>query len=249
MQGRLERERHFHDARARELEASELPPRPPDPTEEAMVSGVRFRGLRVLDLGCGKGDLTLWLASQGADVTAVDLSPGMIEVTNERLAKFADGPARAIAAPVESLPFERDEFDLVIGKWILHHLDLGAAAPEIARVLKPGALGVFGETSASNPLLMVARKWLPGRFGIPRVGTEDERPIDAEAMSVLRFNFGSVSARHRPFVFFGMLDRQVLHRRWPAISKATGAVDSVLARIPILGRLSYFMVLTVRVGR
>jgi SAM-dependent methyltransferase len=244
--GRLERERLFHDALARQLEASELPPRPLDSVELEMLSGVCLQGLRVLDLGCGRGDLTLWLAGQGADVAAIDLSPGMVAVANERLARFSGGAARAIAGPVEGLPFEDDEFDLVVGKWVLHHLDLAVAAPEIARVLKPGALGVFGETSASNPVLMLARRWLPGRLGIPRAGTEDERPIDSEALSQLRLNFGSVRPRHRPFFFFGMLDRQVLHRRWSAVSRAASAIDSLLARMPVLGRLSYYMVLQVR---
>jgi SAM-dependent methyltransferase len=246
MEGRLERERQFHDALAGEFEASELPIRPLDAVERTMVSGVRFRGLRVLDLGCGKGDLTLWLANQGAEVAAIDLSPLMVDLTNERIARFADGAAQAVAGPIESLPFDEDEFDLVIGKWILHHLDLAAAAPEIARVLKPGACGIFGETSASNPLLMFARRWLPGRYGIPRYGTEDERPVDSDAMAHLRLNFSSVRASYRPFVFFGIFDRQVLRHRWAAASRVAGSMDSLLARMPALGRLSYYVVITVR---
>lgn len=211
-----------------------------------MTDGVRFDGLRVLDLGCGKGDLTLWLAGRGAEVSALDLSAGMVAIANERIATFGDGRSRAVAGAVENLPFENGEFDLVIGKWILHHLELSAAAPEIARVLKPGGRGIFGETSASNPLLMLARQWLPGRFGIPRLGTEDERPIDRPAMTILRQSFSEVGVSHRPFLFLGMLDRQIQRSRWPWLTRFANEVDTRLARVSAFGRLSYYMVLTVR---
>lgn len=246
LRGRLQREREFHDALARELDVSDLPPRPLDPVEREMASGLSFDGLRILDLGCGRGDMTLWLANQGADVTAIDLSPEMVTLANERIARYAAGRARAVSGPVESLPFEDAEFDLVFGKWILHHLELGAAAPEIARVLRPGGRGVFGETSASNPLLMLARRSLPGRFGIPRLGTEDERPIDSRAMALLRQSFGEVDASYRPFLFLGALGRQIQHSKWAWLTRVTEAADSGLARVPALGRLSYYMVLTLR---
>jgi len=42
-------------------------------------------GLRVLDAGCGAGQMTAELAGRGADVVAVDISPALVEIARERL--------------------------------------------------------------------------------------------------------------------------------------------------------------------
>jgi magnesium-protoporphyrin O-methyltransferase len=44
-----------------------------------------LRGARVLDAGCGAGQMTAELAARGADVTAVDISPALVEIARARL--------------------------------------------------------------------------------------------------------------------------------------------------------------------
>ena len=44
-----------------------------------------LKGVRVLDAGCGAGQMTYELASRGADVTAVDISPSLVKIAEERL--------------------------------------------------------------------------------------------------------------------------------------------------------------------
>ena len=51
-------------------------------------------GVRVLDAGCGAGQMTAELATRGADVTAVDISPALIEVAQARLPEGARGRVR-----------------------------------------------------------------------------------------------------------------------------------------------------------
>ncbi len=89
-------------------------------------------GERILDLGCGDGQLTVRLAATGAEVTGVDLSPQMVTAAR----------ARGVAAQVanaEALPFADATFDAVFSNAALHWMrDHEAMLAQVHRVLKPG---------------------------------------------------------------------------------------------------------------
>jgi SAM-dependent methyltransferase len=91
---------------------------------------------RLLDVGCGTG-LALMLASRrGADVTGIDVTPGLLEVARERLpdADLRDGE-------MEDLPFTDGAFDVVIGVNSFQFAgEPVRALLEAARVLRPGGL-------------------------------------------------------------------------------------------------------------
>lgn len=147
-------------------------------------------GTRVLDLGCGEGDLTLALLARGASVTGLDLSGGMLGVARRRVELYANGrSATFVAAPVERTGLRSGTFDVVVGRWILHHIDLRPAASELAGLLAPGGRAVFLENSGANPAVNFARDHVAGRFGIPRLGTKDERPLVAEDWQVFRYRY------------------------------------------------------------
>jgi ubiquinone/menaquinone biosynthesis C-methylase UbiE len=247
-QDRQERERAFHDALAADLDPAAMPPQPLGPLDLAAVhSAGDLAGKRVLDLGCGSGDLTLALVHAGARVTAVDLSAGMLAVARRRCERFWAGPAQPafVAAAAEDLPFADDAFDVVVGRFILHHLDMARAPAEIARVLAPGGIAVFVENSGANPLLMFARRHLTGRFGIPRYGTEDERPLQPQDLRMLERTFARVELAYPVFDFLTIFDRQVLRYRWPRISRACVAVDGWLWRtVPRARRFSFRVLVT-----
>jgi ubiquinone/menaquinone biosynthesis C-methylase UbiE len=80
-----------------------------------------LRGKRVLDYGCGPADFGLWMATEGASVTLLDISAAAIELGLKRAA--ASGvTVRGIAADAASLDILRDaEFDLVFACASLHH--------------------------------------------------------------------------------------------------------------------------------
>jgi SAM-dependent methyltransferase len=88
---------------------------------------------RVLEVGCGWGELAEWLAREtGAEVVATDLSPRMVELARAR-------GVDAQLADVQELPFADGEFDVALAAWMLYHVpDLDRAISELARVLRPG---------------------------------------------------------------------------------------------------------------
>jgi SAM-dependent methyltransferase len=97
---------------------------------------------RVLEVGCGWGELAAWIARDtGADVIATDLSPRMVELAR-------GNGVNAQVADVQELPFEDESFDAVIAAWMLYHVpDLERGLAEIARVLRAGGV-LFATTNS-----------------------------------------------------------------------------------------------------
>jgi len=232
LQARWDREQAFHDALAQHLDPEAMPASAPVRYDEAVLAAAHVApGTRVLDLGCGQGDLTLALLQRGAEVTALDLSPGLIAVARRRTELYAGGRhAQFIVAPVECTGLSSSSFDVIVGRWILHHVDLQAAAAELSRLLAPRGRAVFLENSGANPILNVARDHFAGRFGIPRMGTKDERPLISDDWRMLETCFTSVRAEFPIVDFFELLNRQVFRYRFRSIRIICRELDRLLAR-------------------
>jgi SAM-dependent methyltransferase len=237
---RWDRERIFHDDLAALLDPSTLPATELGRADQVMLAAAAIGpGTRVLDLGCGQGDLTLALLARGAEVTGLDLSAGMLEVARRRIELYGNGRrAHLVAAPVERTGLPTASFDAIVGRWILHHIDLDPAAPELARILAPGGRAIFYENSGANRVLTFARNHVAGRFGIPRLGTKDERPLIADDWRALGHSFSTVRGEFPSVEVFGLFSRQVLRYRSDRAAAVCGALDRTIARTP-LRRYSY----------
>ena len=233
LHARWGREKVVHDDLAAELDPAALPAASePARYDEAVLAAAGVRtGTRVLDLGCGQGDLTLALLARGAAVTGLDLSTGMVEIARRRVELHGAGRgATFMAGPAERTGLPGGSFDVIVGRWILHHVDLRPAAPELARLLAPGGRAVFLENSGANPLLNLARERIAGRFGIPRIGTADERPLVADDWRVLRRSFSSVRSEFPVVDVFELLDRQVFRYRSSHVGALCRGLDRSIGR-------------------
>lgn len=95
-------------------------------------------GLRVADIGCGTGRLTLPLASAGNHVTGVDFSRGMLDVLR---AKCRPGAQLELVQHdlTRGVPLDSDAYDLVLCCLVLEHLpDVELMLAELARICRPG---------------------------------------------------------------------------------------------------------------
>jgi len=93
-----------------------------------------------LEVGCGTGFFTLNLKLAGVveEAHVTDISPGMVEVAKRNAEGLGFG-LEGRAADAETLPYDDDTFDLVVGHAVIHHIpDVERAFQEMLRVLKPG---------------------------------------------------------------------------------------------------------------
>jgi len=128
--------------------------------------------LRVLDVGCGLGALSIYLANQGAEVVGIDIAEGMTARCRKR-ASSAGIEAEFVICDAERLPFREGAFDKVVGMRSIHHLPcLLTFFKETDRVLKAGECAVFVEPQKKNLIVEVNRKLLH-----PDSRTADEHPL------------------------------------------------------------------------
>ncbi len=117
---------------------------PPDKIIEH--SGIK-QGMTVIDLGCGSGAFTTFVAravGEQGKVYAVDIQPAMLQQLERKLAKAENQDIRNIElkqASAYGLPFEDETIDLVYMVTVLQEIpDRARALREIRRVLKPGGI-------------------------------------------------------------------------------------------------------------
>jgi SAM-dependent methyltransferase len=216
-----------------------------------------LQGLTVLDYGCGAGEGGIFLAKRGAKVVAVDVSPRSLELARKLATKNGVQIETRLVTD-DKIPAADNEFDRVYGNGVLHHVPLDTAMPELARVMKPSAKGCFIEPLPYNPLINVYRKIAK------EVRTPDEQPLSFEQVNAFHRHFSDVSHREfwlttlAVFLKFYLWERVNPNREryWKKIYTDAARIaplfrplqrfdESILARVPSLGKLCWTTVITV----
>lgn len=98
-------------------------------------------GQRALDLGCGGGRHSEFFVNNNFDTSAVDINPGMLATTQERVAKTGK-TIDLQEGSILDIPFTDDEFDIVLTTGVLHQAQnieqYEIAIHELSRVMKTG---------------------------------------------------------------------------------------------------------------
>lgn len=196
-----------------------------------------LRGKRVLEYGCGLGEISVLLARSGAKVTAFDLSEVSVNVTRRRtVANDVADQVDLVVAPGEKLPFADESFDVVFGKAILHHLDVNSGWAHLYRVLKPNGKAAFTEPMGMNPLLNFAREYVPYPNKNPRGA---DRPLNYDEIRAWGLAFKEF--QYREFQLLAMLERGFgFNRRFRSLRQMDGFL---LKNLPFLRRFCRYVVL------
>lgn len=107
------------------------------------------KGMKILEIGTGRGELAIACAKRGAQVEAIDYSRAGIKIAKQNLKKVAKDIAKRVnfkQMNAKKLAFPNKYFDVVFMLLVFEHLypaELNQALREIKRVLKPGGRAIM----------------------------------------------------------------------------------------------------------
>jgi 2-polyprenyl-3-methyl-5-hydroxy-6-metoxy-1,4-benzoquinol methylase len=256
-----QRETEFHDAWANKTSIENVLVRqcfeaPTAMENQFILSQMgELKGKRLLDVGSGLGESSVYFALQGALVTMTDISPGMVQ-TGHEIAKKYSVEVEGIVSSAEELDVPAESYDLVYIANTIHHVhDREVLFQKIHRALKPGGRFFSFDPIAYNPVINVYRRMAT------EVRTEDESPLTARDVKLARKYFTDV--QHREFwisslaLFLKYYALDGIHpnqdRYWKRILRETPeslswwmplrSLDALLTRLPAVRWLAWNMVM------
>lgn len=214
-----------------------------------------LRGKRVLDVGTGLGESSVYFALQGAFVTCTDVSPEMVR-TAISLGERHGVKLEGVVSAAENLNVQAETYDIAYVANTIHHVaDKAALFGQVKRALKPGGLFVSIDPLRYNPVIELYRRMATA------VRSEDEAPLSFSDLRLAGKYFTDV--KHREFwlsslvlfLKYYLIDR--VHpnqdRYWKRILRETEkslwwwlplrAIDEKIAHIPLLRWMAWNMVM------
>lgn len=149
-----------------------------------------IKGKSLLDVGCGLGEASIYFAMLGANVTASDLSDGMLSVTS-KLAKVNGVSVKTHLASAEDLNLKKiDKFDIIYMGNLLHHVDISSTINKIKPHLKNNGVFVSWDPLHYNPIINIYRIFAKN------LRTPDEHPLKIKDIKLFTKNFDMVETKY-----------------------------------------------------
>jgi 2-polyprenyl-3-methyl-5-hydroxy-6-metoxy-1,4-benzoquinol methylase len=193
---RIQNEREFHDAWAKSEDIEKIDVRASN--EVCTAPEMRYitqrlgniKGKRLLDVGCGLGEASVYFALLGANVTSCDLSQGMLDATT-RLALANGVCVKQHLASAEDMQISQEEkFDIIYAGNLLHHVDIEETIIRIKPHLAVDGIFVTWDPLAYNPAINVYRSMATN------VRTPDEHPLKWSDIKLFHKHFAIVETRY-----------------------------------------------------
>jgi len=199
----------------------------------AEILAPHVKGKSVLDLGCGSGELSNFLASRGAYVVGIDFSSTLIDTAKSKFGQT--DKLKFIEADVLNLNLNL-QFDIICGRAILHeitHEDTPKLVDFFDGHLKTTGFGYFQENSFFNPLFRVVRSKLVGRYGIPKFGSDQETPFDRKRFKLYQNRFKYTQRSGEVFSLFRQLQGYLLQSKSSRVIESFDGLDMFITNLSL----------------
>ena len=129
--------------------------------KDAFAAFDKVQQQKVLEVGCGRGDFSLFLSGKGAVVHGTDFSDSAIEIAKAKVANNYSNIQFSVA-DAQQMPFGDAVFDVIYSCECLEHIpDPQKALNELFRVLKPGGTAVITTENYSNGMIILwLKSWI-----------------------------------------------------------------------------------------
>ncbi|MGC4935769.1 class I SAM-dependent methyltransferase [Gordonia sp. DT30] len=175
------------------------------------------RGRSVLEIGCGSAPCARWLATQGAEVVAIDLSHRMLGHGLAAMELFDETRVPLVQATAEALPFADASFDIAFSSFgaVPFVADSAGVMAEVTRILVPGGRWVF---SVNHPM-----RWMfpddPGPDGltvaIPYFNRTPYSEADSDGTITYVEHHRTIGDRVREIRSAGLILDDIVEPEWP----------------------------------
>lgn len=141
-------------------------------TKEILKTEEINKTSRILDVGCGTGQTSAYLAEQyEAKVTGMDINAIMVEKAKSRMRRY-QLPVEIIQGSIEEFPVKDGEFDFIISESVLSFVNQPKALKEIFRLLKNGGRFIANELTTNKRLSPTIEEEVKRFYGLGSVLTE-----------------------------------------------------------------------------
>jgi SAM-dependent methyltransferase len=167
---------------------------------QRVVSQNTIQPCRALELGCGTGTSSVWLAQQGFEVTGIDVAPLAVERAEAR-AQAAGVNVRFVVANVLNLPAPHEPYEFLFDRGCYHAVRREAPdryAPAVARQLAPGGRGLILAGNSREP-------HDPGPPVVTEREIRDELGVALQILDLHEFRFDEAPSVHERFLGWSCL--------------------------------------------
>jgi 2-polyprenyl-3-methyl-5-hydroxy-6-metoxy-1,4-benzoquinol methylase len=145
---------------------------------------------KLLDLGCGLGEASVYFAIKGANVTATDISGKMLELTKDLGKRYNVDITTHKSTAEELLLGNKKKFDIIYAGNLFHHIQIDEVMPRLTAILKDDGRLVSWDPIAYNPIINVYRRMAM------KVRTVDEHPLKVKDIRNFNNYFGKVELKY-----------------------------------------------------